>query len=176
MPDDLLRFLKAGDAPILFTMGSGMGHAREFYETATQAVHELDRRAIFVTRFPEQIPDHLGPNAMHASYAPYDQLLPHCAAIVHHGGIGTVAQALAAGTPQLGVPGIVFDTPDNVIRIKHLGAGQMVPIDEFNLHNAVAALDRLLHDPNIKQRCMALAARTREQDGALETVKALERL
>jgi len=36
-----------------------------------------------------------------ADFAPFQLLFPRCAAVVHHGGIGTVAKALAAGVPQL---------------------------------------------------------------------------
>jgi len=40
----------------------------------------------------------------------------------HHGGIGTVAIALARTTPQLILP-ICFDQIDNGTRVKLLGAG-----------------------------------------------------
>ena len=43
-------------------------------------------------------------------------------AVVHHGGIGTTAQALATGTPQLILP-LGFDQKDNAVRVKRLGAG-----------------------------------------------------
>ena len=42
--------------------------------------------------------------------------------MVHHGGIGTVANAIAAGVPQLIRP-ICFDQMDNGMRVKRLGAG-----------------------------------------------------
>lgn len=36
--------------------------------------------------------------------APHEALLPRCAAVMHHGGAGTTAAALRAGTPQLVCP------------------------------------------------------------------------
>jgi rhamnosyltransferase subunit B len=50
-------------------------------------------------------------------------LLPQVAALVHHGGIGTTAAALAAGIPQLIAP-FAFDQFDNAARTVRLGVGQ----------------------------------------------------
>ena len=47
-------------------------------------------------------------------------MLPRARALVHHGGIGTTAQALAAGVPQLIMP-LGFDQFDNAARCRTLG-------------------------------------------------------
>ncbi|WP_394698486.1 glycosyltransferase [uncultured Desulfobacter sp.] len=39
-------------------------------------------------------------NIHYCEYAPFSRLFPKAAAVVHHGGIGTCAQALKAGIPQ----------------------------------------------------------------------------
>ena len=65
------------------------------------------------------------------------------AAFVHHGGIGSVAQALAAGTPQMAVPA-AYDQPDNGVRIERLGVGVAIAPRKFNASRGVAALDRVL--------------------------------
>src|SRR6202012_1799180 len=56
------------------------------------------------------------------AYVPLRALLPRCAALVHHGGIGTTAEALRAGVPQVIVP-LAFDQFDNAARVRALGAG-----------------------------------------------------
>jgi rhamnosyltransferase subunit B len=58
----------------------------------------------------------------HVAFAPFHELLPLCASVVHHDGIGTTARALAAGTPQLVLP-LAWDQPDNAARVRRLGAG-----------------------------------------------------
>ena len=68
-----------------------------------------------LTRYPEQLPPALPASVRHERYVPFSAILPRCAAIVHHGGIGTCAQALAAGIPQLVSP-FGFDQPDNAVR------------------------------------------------------------
>nr|MBA3625578.1 glycosyltransferase [Methylibium sp.] len=60
--------------------------------------------------------------ACHVAYAPFDALLPRLATLVHHGGIGTCAEALAAGVPQIVVP-FAHDQFDNAARLERLGLG-----------------------------------------------------
>ena len=70
------------------------------------------RRGLLLSRHREHIPRTLPSDVRHVEYAPFSELLPRCAALVHHGGIGTSAQALAAGVPQLIMP-MGHDQPDN---------------------------------------------------------------
>ena len=83
-------------------------------------------RGILLTKYAAQVPDPLPPNVIRVGFAPFRKLFPRCAAVVHHGGIGTVAKALAAGVPQLVLPG-AFDQTDNATRVKRLGAGDWFP-------------------------------------------------
>lgn len=59
--------------------------------------------------------------------AAHDLLLARCAVALHHGGSGTTAAALAAGTPQLLVP-LQFDQPFWAERVAHLGLSP-APLD-----------------------------------------------
>ena len=58
--------------------------------------------------------------AFYAAYAPFSALLPRLSLLIHHGGIGTSAQALAAGIPQTIVP-FAHDQFDNAARLRRLG-------------------------------------------------------
>jgi UDP:flavonoid glycosyltransferase YjiC (YdhE family) len=57
---------------------------------------------------------------------PLGQVLPRALALVSHGGIGTVSQALAAGIPQLVMP-LGFDQFDNAARLERLGVAATLP-------------------------------------------------
>ena len=54
--------------------------------------------------------------------APYYELFPKCRVLVHSGGIGTTAQALRSGKPQVIIP-FAFDQFDNAERVVRLGCG-----------------------------------------------------
>ena len=55
----------------------------------------------------------------------HDVLLPRCAALLHHGGAGTVAAALRSGVPQLICP-LHFDQQQWAERVAWLGCGAQV--------------------------------------------------
>lgn len=159
LPSDLKAFLAAGERPVVFTAGSANVQARRFFETALAAVTALQKRAVLVTRDRSQLPGHLPDSVLSVDYAPFSLLLPHAAAFVHHGGIGTLAQGLAAGVPQL-VTALAHDQPDNARRVQQLGAGRALQAAACTPRRLAETLRRLLTDPHVAQVCRALARRT----------------
>jgi UDP:flavonoid glycosyltransferase YjiC (YdhE family) len=154
----LQQFLASGDKPIAFTPGSAMSHGREFFETAAAACASLGRRGLLLSRHAENLPASLPPGVMHVPYAPFSELLPRCAALVHHGGIGTTAQALAAGIPQLIMP-MSHDQPDNAERLKKLGVGDVLSVKAFRAPAVAAKLRELIESPDVAKRCANVAGR-----------------
>lgn len=125
LSNELQAFCKSGPAPFAFTFGTGIKHAGALYRAAMEACVSSGERAVFVTKFPEQLPPIVPPGVYVTDYAPFEELFPLCRAVVHHGGIGTIAQALRAGKPQIVLP-IAFDQLDNGVRIRKMGAGVYV--------------------------------------------------
>jgi rhamnosyltransferase subunit B len=174
--EELKKFLDSGEAPIMFTIGSGMSHGQAFYHACVEVCRRMNRRGVIVTRNREQLPSALPGSVLHAAYAPFNWLLPKCAAVVHHAGIGTVAQALAAAVPQLCVPGLVFDTFDTAARLEKLGVSASVEMKKFSAERAAGALDALLTRPGIAERCREVAARVKSGNAIEEAADALEAL
>ena len=163
LPDAVRAFLHApGGPPIVFTPGSAMRFGQPFFAAAVGACQALGRRGLLLTRYPEQLPAHLPPGLLHADYAPFSQLLPHVSALVHHGGIGTTAQALSAGVPQLIMP-MAHDQFDNAARVQRLGAGEALAREKFNAPRLAARLKALLASTDVTSACAAVA---RQQAGA----------
>jgi UDP:flavonoid glycosyltransferase YjiC (YdhE family) len=52
--------------------------------------------------------------------------------VVHQAGIGTLAQALRAGRPQVILP-VAFDQPDNARRAAALGVGRVLPFEKVTV-------------------------------------------
>ena len=163
LDEEVLAFLDAGDAPIVFTPGSAMLHGRVFFEAAAEACVLLGRRGMLLTRFSEQVPPDLPSGVRHFAYAPFSQLLPRAAALVHHGGIGTLSQGFAAGVPQLVMP-MSFDQPDNAARLTRLGVGSAVARKHFRATSVAASLERLLGSREVAVRCRELAGRIAQDE------------
>ncbi len=156
----LTEFLAAGPAPVGFTPGSAMAHGRDFFQRALQATAATGQRALLITPYADQLPQPLPPWAHNVAYAPFDLLLPQLRALVHHGGIGTGAQALAAGLPQGFVP-LAHDQFDNAARWVRQGVGL-----HFGRGAWSRRLQQLLNDTAIAQACRQQAARTEPLDAA----------
>jgi UDP:flavonoid glycosyltransferase YjiC (YdhE family) len=157
------QFCEAGEPPIAFTFGTGMMHASKAYRAAADACALLDARGIFLTKYPEQLPNPLSPSLRHVPFAPFAQLFPRCAAVVHHGGIGTAAQAIRAGVPQLVVPH-AWDQFDNAVRLKELGAGDWIKPRHRTAERIAKALRELLR-PDVRVQCQALGRRLEDKRG-----------
>jgi UDP:flavonoid glycosyltransferase YjiC (YdhE family) len=148
----LQKFLAAGRPPVVFTPGSANLHAREFFAAAIDACRRIGRRAILLTRFPEQLPSDLPESVLHADFVPFGWLLPQAAAVVHHGGVGSTAQGLACGVPQL-LMAMAFDQFDNAERVRKLGVGDWLRPSRFTAPAVAEKLARLIGNPEVASRC-----------------------
>jgi UDP:flavonoid glycosyltransferase YjiC (YdhE family) len=150
--DGLAEFLEAGDPPVVFTAGSAHAFSAEFFRVSVEACRAGGRRGILLTQFPEQLPAHLPGNVRAFGYVPFSSVLPRAAALVHHGGIGTTAQALAAAVPQLVVP-FAHDQPDNAVRVRRLGVGDFLLPRRYKAAAAAEKLKRLIESATIGENC-----------------------
>jgi UDP:flavonoid glycosyltransferase YjiC (YdhE family) len=144
-------FLAAGEPPIVFAPGSANADAGGFFRTAVAACEGLGRRGMLISKFMQQLPKSLPTTMRHFSFVPFSLLLPRAAALVHHGGVGTCAQGLASGVPQLVKP-MAYDQLDNGLRLKRLGVGEVVAHRRFTPRRVSAALARLLDVPAVRDR------------------------
>lgn len=163
MPAELECFLAAGPPPIAFTPGSAMRQGRAFFDAAVGACEKLGRRGVLLTRFNEHLPTALPDSVLHVPFAPFSLLLPRCAALVHHGGVGTMAQGFAAGIVQLVMP-MAHDQPDNLARLKRLGVGDGLLPKDFTADAVAEKLRLLLEDAQMPARCRALQQRIADAD------------
>jgi rhamnosyltransferase subunit B len=175
LPGELLEFCRDGELPpVAFTFGTGMAHSAQFFRGALEACRVLGVRGIFLTKYRDQLPDSLPPSVVHCAFAPFQKLFPHCAAVVHHGGIGTVAKALAAGTPQLICP-IYFDQIDNGVRTKALGVGDWIKPGDRDGKKVADALTKLLTSAT-RARCREISARFDGSDALESAARQIERV
>ncbi len=171
---ELEEFLAAGEPPIVFTAGSAMAQAERFFQVSAEVCRTTGWRGLFLTQFPEQLPAPLPKQVRHFDYVPFSTVLPRAAVLVHHGGIGTTAQAIAAGTPQLVVPA-THDQPDNALRIRSLGLGEFLLPKSYNEPNVVKLLDRLTA-PQIRKNCRRLAGEIAGNQPLETTCRLIEEL
>ncbi len=165
----LHAWIDDGEAPIVVTAGSANVHGEAFYEASIDACRRLGRRALVITSNRALLPASLGDDVRHAAYAPFSRVLPKAAALVSHAGVGTCAQALAAGVPHLARP-MAFDQPDNASRLEDLGVGASLPAARYNERRAAKMLARLLESETVQDACRRVAARMPSNDEVLREI------
>jgi rhamnosyltransferase subunit B len=169
LPPELEAFLRDGPPPVVLTPGSFMRQSADFFRAGLDACEQLGLRAVLLTPHRDQVPA-LPASARHFAYINLQRLLPHAAAILHHGGIGTAAQGLRAGVPQVLAP-VFFDQFDNAARLEALGVSRR--IHGHDAAKIAAALSALLPAP---APCAALATRIAGADAAGAVCDLLESL
>jgi UDP:flavonoid glycosyltransferase YjiC (YdhE family) len=172
---ELDAFLSAGEPPVGFTLGSAaVGAAGDFFEVSLAAASQVGCRAVFLTgaRAKGQAPAS-DDRFFFTSYAPYSKLFPRARAVVHQGGVGTLASALRAGVPSLIVPR-GLDQPDNAARAQRLGAARVLPRHRYTVANATAELRALLDSADCRESARGLMERMRCEDGVAAACDAIE--
>jgi UDP:flavonoid glycosyltransferase YjiC (YdhE family) len=171
-----------GDARPLVYLSFGsvaptMGFWPGLYRAAVDALAEVPAR-LLVTVGETQDPADLGPvpeNVRVESWVPQGDVLPHAAAMVCHGGYGSVLGPLLAGVPLAVLP-LFADQPHNAARVAAAGAGVAVeggPPAAGALGEAVA---RLLDDGGYREAAERIAAEARalpSVDRAVDVLRGL---
>jgi rhamnosyltransferase subunit B len=168
-------FLDNGQPPIVFTPGTGMRQAADFFRASLASCASIGARAILLTPHRSQVPPELPPWALHVDYAPLSRILGRTSALVHHGGIGTCAQAIRAGTPQLVAP-IKGDQFDNAQHVRSLHLGVSVPMKEYAEKVVTRELTQLLDANTVREACSELASRFARENGLERACEVIETL
>jgi rhamnosyltransferase subunit B len=137
--EDIERFIAANGPPLVFTPGTGIRNARHFFSRAVAICARTGLPGIVLGKDLHDL--HPSAPVIARSYADLGWLLPRAKMLVHHGGIGSVAQAIRAGIPQLVMPERL-DQPDNAVRVATLGLGGAI----FSKATSVTRIAALIHE------------------------------
>ena len=107
------------------------------------------------------------------AFAPQEAAIARADAVVSHGGLNTVMDAVAAHTPILALP-IAFDQPGVAARIRHAGVGLCASPRFTGATQLAHQLRRLLDEPGFKGRCAWLADSVRQAGGSTRAADIVE--
>ena len=112
------------------------------------ATRALGARALLVVGRDQPPPANLPADGSikAVAYAPFSSVFRRANVIVHHGGVGTTAQSLAAARPVLVTP-MAHDQFDNAARVARLGVGEGLPFADVTVPRLTTSLGRLASEP-----------------------------
>ncbi|HEY1284453.1 MAG TPA: nucleotide disphospho-sugar-binding domain-containing protein [Solirubrobacterales bacterium] len=169
--------LPPGDEPLVLVAPS-TAHDSENHlvRTALAALAGEPVRVVATTnRVAPQQPIEAPANAILVDWLSYSQLMPAASLVISHGGHGTVARALAAGTPVLISP-FIGDMSETAMRVSWAGAGLSLPRRLCRPAPLRWAARRLLDDSAFAARAGELACWAAEHDGAERGAELVEQL
>lgn len=150
----LEHFLASGPAPFIFTLGSvSRVDPQDFYNLALKVIAKLGIRAVLIKRATVQLNVSPSLPVFVCSFADYSMLFKACQCVVHHGGVATLMQVIAAGKPSLILPR-TLDQFDQAERARKLGIAEVLPfikMSEIELLRGIRRLLTLAKDDRFKK-------------------------
>ena len=177
-PAPLVNFLDSGPPPVYVGFGS-LPHRHP--QQTTQLVHEAlaraGQRGVLATGWgglsTADLP-HPSAGLFILDSIPHAWLFPRVAAVVHHGGSGTIGAGLRAGVPSVLVPH-AGDQPLWARRVAELGVGpRPIPRRQLTAERLAAAITSAVTDAGLRARAAALGERIRAEDGVGRAIEIIE--
>lgn len=170
-----VRLRQPGRPLVYVTLGTSFNEPAVF-STILQALADLPVTVLATLgdgRHGEELGE-IPANAAVAGFVPQAAVLPHCAAVVHHGGAGTAFGVLAHGLPSVVLPRGA-DNFSIASRMAAAGAARVVgpeSVSEAAVRDAVRAV---LDDPGIRRHAAAVAGEIAAMPGPDDVVPILRR-
>jgi rhamnosyltransferase subunit B len=178
-PETLQAFLQGGKPIVAVTFGTVLPAERAlfapYYQASIVGILACGARALVINAPPLSLPLEQPEDVLQLPFAPFSRVFPACAAVIHHGGIGTIAQCLRAGIPSLVVPG-GMDQRFNAALVVQRQAGLWLPRRRYTARRAVQALKTLLSSAIYREQTRKLQAQILQENGTAALCATIEQL
>jgi zeaxanthin glucosyltransferase len=171
--------LDPGKRKVLVTVGTlaeDIAHETTgFYTRAAAALASLGDQVQGIVVAPEEAIPRPGENLIVAQRIPQLELMPHLDAVVCHGGMNTVAEALSFGVPVIAAP-VSRDQPIVAGQVAAAGAGIRVKFRRVTPGQLAAAVSALLTDPAYRTAALRISESFAAAGGARAAAWHVEQL
>ena len=175
-PDFPWPWLEPGRRRVLVTVGTlAVDLARDFYGRAVAALRLMGGRVQGIVVAPTELVPDPPPGVLVTPAVPMLELMPHLDAVVCHGGLNTVCEALAFGVPLVVAP-IRHDQPTNAAQVEAAGCGIRVDVDRAGPERLRAAVTAVLDEPAYRLAAEAVRDSFRLAGGAPAAARLLASL
>ena len=168
--------LEDGTPNVYVTMGS-TGRFDSFLRKSFAQFAAMPYRFVVTTagQIAEDTMRNAPANFRFTKYAPGARILPHCAAMIFHGGNGSMYQALAAGVPMLSIPTHYEQEMNTKIAVR-AGFCKRLPPRKAGTDALSRALREVLETDRYRAAAMRIAERVRSTNGAANAADICEQI
>jgi vancomycin aglycone glucosyltransferase len=175
LPDNVETFLNAGKPPVYIGFGSNPIVDREKYSQIFEKVREATGQRFIVSKGWANLPATDSPDILYVDEMPFEFLFPRLAAVIYHGGTGTLAAVTRAGIPQAAFP-FIADQFMNRDQIVKLGLGpKTCDFKEMTTDSISSAIKECITNEIYRRNAAEIAQRLQNANGLELTIHLIEK-
>jgi vancomycin aglycone glucosyltransferase len=175
LSDNVLNFCNSGKPPVYIGFGSNPIADTEKFKQIFEKVRNNTNQRLIISKGWADLPEKNSPDILYVDELPFDLLFPKLAAVIYHGGTGTMATIARVGIPQAAFPFIAdqFANRDNIVK---LGLGpKTCNFKEMTSESISIAINECILNNLFKNNALALANILKNSNGTELTIQLLER-
>jgi len=174
LASDVEAFLNAGKPPVYIGFGSNPITSPEKYSAMFEQVHNATGQRLIISKGWAELPVINAPDIMYVDEIPFDFLFPRLAAVIYHGGTGTMAAVSRAGIPQAAFP-FMGDQFENRRQIVKLGLGpDTCDFKKITPEAISEAINECVANDRFKKNAEVISQKLKEVNGLRMTVGLIE--
>jgi vancomycin aglycone glucosyltransferase len=104
LPAEVDAFINSGKPPVYIGFGSNPIVNTEKYCQIFEQVSKVTKQRLIISKGWAEFPETNAPDILYVDEMPFELLFPRMAAVIYHGGTGTMAAITRAGIPQAAFP------------------------------------------------------------------------
>jgi vancomycin aglycone glucosyltransferase len=174
LPENVKKFLDSGKPPVFIGFGSNPVSRPEKFSRIFDEVSEVTNQRLIVSKGWADLPENNSSDVLYVDEMPFDLLFPHLAAIVYHGGTGTMAAASRAGIPQIAFP-FMADQFENRKQIVKSGLGpNACDFKKISAPALISAVNECVTNEKYKKNALEISKRLQNSNGLELTIGLIE--
>jgi Glycosyl transferases, related to UDP-glucuronosyltransferase len=177
LPDEVERFIASGNPPVFISFGSNpIADPDKLTDIFEEVSRKTNQRLIISRGWAELAHVNSSPDILYVDDMPFEMLFPKMAAVVHHGGSGTMAYVAKAGIPQVAFP-YMFDQFENRKTIVTLGLGpQSCDFKKISAQVLIAVINECISNDTYRKNAFEIAQKLQDSKGLESTIALIEKM
>jgi vancomycin aglycone glucosyltransferase len=175
LPEKVIDFLYAGKPPVYIGFGSNPISNPEKFSQIFEQVREETGQRLIISRGWADLPENDSPDLIYVDDMPFELLFPRLAAVIYHGGTGTMAAIARAGIPQAAFP-FMGDQFENQKQIVKLGLGpRTCAFKKMTAKDISVAIKECITNDIYRKNAADISQRLQNTNGVELTVQLIEK-
>ncbi len=175
LPENVEKFLSSGKPPVFIGFGSNPVSRPDKYSHTFSEVSKATNQRLIISKGWADLPDDNTSDVLYVDDMPFELLFPRLAAIVYHGGTGTMAAAARAGIPQVAFP-FMADQFVNRKQIVKLGLGpNACDFKKLSTNALASAITECVTNDKYKKNAVEISQKLQGSNGLELTLRLIEK-